>query len=1095
MDEDLKRMLEAFDLTGDQREAAAERDRNVAVTAGAGSGKTRTLVARYLGLLGQGLHPRQVAAITFTEKAAREMRSRARQELHKLALNAQTEDERQRWSRLNDEMDSARIGTIHSLCAEILHSHPAEAGLDPRAVVLEENQAGVLRAAAVENTLAWLTQQPEAGALFRNFSISALQQLMALLLSKRLEVTTRSFDPSRLAVETRRALQRFLEDDRAAAIRVELRQSLYDHTLAAEAGDGMAAQVVELLAGLDAAETSLSSAAGDPTAAALALFQARRSQMRLNVGKRVSPVKDAVRELRDRYDVLLAWMGGANPKDPPPDPLVEAALAETAPLVGMLFEQVRSTYQSSRTDQSGLDFDDLEDGAVSLLADPAVRAYWQNELKAVLVDEFQDTNIRQRQIIQALCGEQSGRLFVVGDARQSIYRFRGADVTVFPALQADIQRHGGLVIDLDRTFRAHPGLLNSTGELLGQIMGSQPDPQLPFAIPYSALHAERKAQRPGIQAPFIECILAAGENADTARPAAARALANRLLELKERAEIGSWEEVALLFRASTTFPVYEQALEEAGIPFVTVAGSGFYNRPEVRDLLNMLHTLAEPWDDQALAGLLRSPAIGISDSGLYRLRSPSQPLRAALAGDLEALSPSDREHARRALDILEELEPKVDRLPVSELLQRLVERTDYQATLACAAALPGSARLWRNVDKLINDAQVSGLVRVRAFLEYIATLRDVGVREGEAASEAEGAVRLMTIHKSKGLEFPLVVLADAGRKPNSRSDLVCRLGEAWTFPLDKLESSPLAYRLASWQDERQSEAEELRLLYVALTRAQDKLILSGHMRLINGQTAAEGWLKILLDAGGQIPEALAAQAGKGQRLALPAGGEWAIFLAALGAEVKPVRRIPAVGWPDAAGEPLYAHLSRGSPASKPGTKQHHLNLEPNAPPARVVGEMVHKALQRWRFPGDPALTGLLRTSAQSEGLLEEDLIQKALWEAETLLRRFQGHPLFKEIDAAPERHHEVPYVGTDPKGGAEWGFMDCLYRAPGGWVLVDFKTDRLRDQAGLEENAAEYLDQLLRYRQAASRLLSAAPRALMCFLNVERSIVIREISE
>ena len=1095
MDDGLKRMLETFDLTGEQREAAAERDRNVAVTAGAGSGKTRTLVARYLGLLGQGLLPRQVAAITFTEKAAREMRSRARQELHKLALNAQTEEERQRWSRLNDQMDSARIGTIHSLCAEILHSHPAEAGLDPRAVVLEENQTGVLRAAAVENSLVWLTQQPEAGALFRNFSISALQRLLALLLSKRLEVTPQSFDPSRLAAEIRQALHCFLEDDRAAAIRAELHQKLYDRTLAADAGDGMADQVVELLASLDAAEANLASPDGNPVAAALALFQARRSQMRLNVGKRASPVKDAVHELRDRYDALLAWLGGANSKDPPPDPLVEAALADTAPRVGRLFEQVLSIYQASLTDQGGLDFDDLEGGAVSLLADPAVQGYWQNELKAVLVDEFQDTNTRQRQIILGLCGEQPGKLFVVGDARQSIYRFRGADVTVFPALQGDIQRQGGLVIDLDRTFRAHPGLLDSTGELLGQIMGSQPDPLRPFAIPYSALRAERKAQRPGIQAPFIECILAAGEKADAARPAAARALANRLLELKGRDEIGSWEEVALLFRASTTFPVYEQALEEAGIPFVTVAGSGFYNRPEVRDLLNMLHALAEPWDDQAMAGLLRSPAIGVSDPGLYRLRNPSKPMRAALTGDLEALSPPDREHARRALDILEELEPKVDRLPVSELLQRLVERTDYRATLAGAAALPGSARLWRNVDKLVNDAQVSGLVRVRAFLEYINTLRDVGAREGEAASEAEGAVRLMTIHKSKGLEFPLVVLADAGRKPNSRSDPACRIGEAWTFPLDKLESSPLAYRLASWQDERQSEAEELRLLYVALTRAQEKLILSGHLRLVNGQTAAEGWLKILLEAGGQIPEALAAQAGKGQRLALPAGGEWAIFLAALDAEVKPVGHIPAVGWPDAAGEPLYARLFKESPASKPGTKQHHLNLEPITPPARVVGEMVHKALQRWRFPGDPALAGLLRATAQSEGLLEEGLIQKALTEAETLLRHFQGHPLFREIDTAAERHHEVPYVGAGPQGDAEWGFMDCLYRTPDGWVLVDFKTDRLRDQAGLEEKAAEYLDQLLRYRQAASRLLSAAPRALMCFLNVERSIVIREISE
>ena len=147
--------------------------------------------------------------------------------------------------------------------------------------------------------------------------------------------------------------------------------------------------------------------------------------------------------------------------------------------------------------------------------------------------------------------------------------------------------------------------------------------------------------------------------------------------------------MALLFRASTTFPVYEQALEESGIPFVTVAGSGFYDRPEVRDLLNLLRALADPWDDQALAGLLRSPALGVSDAGLYWLRKP-EPVQKALYAECPAAAisivshPPIRERARRALEILEELAPWVDRLPVAELLQRLVDRTGYRAALAAA---------------------------------------------------------------------------------------------------------------------------------------------------------------------------------------------------------------------------------------------------------------------------------------------------------------------------------------------------------------------------------------------------------------------------
>jgi len=1089
-------LLDILGLTASQREAAAEDLRNVAVTAGAGSGKTRTLVARYLRCLGQGLQPRQVVAITFTEKAAREMRSRARQFLRKLVLAAGTQEERTLWAVLDSQMDSARIGTIHSLCAEILRSHPAEARLDPQFIVVEENKAAALRVQAVQNALIWAIQHSEIAALFENFSLNRLEALTGLFLGKRLEMVPGSFAPDQLSLAVSQALLRFLHDETVSGVRGELRQARADLSLAADAGQSFADQAIELLAALDTAEET--STQQDSATSALALFTARRSQMKLNMGKRVSRAKDAVKALRERYDSLLQpWLGGASAGDAPPDPDVDPLLAELSPLLESLFAQALAIYRAALDVQSGLDFDDLEAGTVALLRNPAIQAHWQAEVAAVLVDEFQDTNDRQREIILGLCGTQPGRLFVVGDARQSIYRFRGADVTVFTGLQNEIQRQGGKSIDLDRTFRAHPALLEGTGALLAQVMGSTPDPQRPYYIPFSPLRSERDVPRAGMQAPFVECILAAGEDSDTARAASAHALTGRLAQLKAHQEIRSWDEVALLFRASTPFPIYEQALEDYGIPFVTVAGSGFYDRPEVRDLLNILRALADPWDDQALAGMLRSPALGISDVGLYRLRQGSpegfRPLRDALRGDLSELSPADQEHTRRAREILEDLEPMVDRLPVAGLLKRIVDRTDYRATLATCAHLPGSVRLWRNVDKLISDAQKSGAVRVRAFLEYIATLRDVGARESEAASEAEGVVRLMTIHKAKGLEFPIVVLADANRRPNRGRNIAYRLGDCWTFGIDKAEGSPLAFRLAQWQDNLQSDAEDQRLLYVALTRAQEKVIINGHLSLKDGHLKADGWLSALLDAGGILPDALLEDAGVWKHAALLDGGEWAVWLAPLTPDAPPVERATSSDWPESQTDPLYPPLAIPTIALPEPREYRLLRLEPRTPPARVVGEMVHKALQRWRFPSDPLLEPMLRTQAQMEGLLDAGLLGLAVREAQRLLSRFQLHPLFAEMNTALERRHEVPFIGPASLEDAGWGFMDCLYHTPAGWVLVDFKTDELRSPAALEAAVEMYTAQLVRYRQAAEAILGQNPRALMVFLNANRTIEVREI--
>jgi ATP-dependent helicase/nuclease subunit A len=214
----IEAILDHFGLTGDQRAAAAERQRDVTVTAGAGSGKTRTLVARYVGLLCEGLNPRQVAAITFTEKAAREMRTLVRQELRRLALAAETAEARQVWSEIEANMDSARIGTIHSLCAEILRSHPAEAGLDPQFGVADESETVRLRSEAVEVALIWTVEQPEMRPLFETFSVGRLDALIRLLLTKRLEVSPQAFDPSAAGEMIAERLQRFLQQEQICSI-------------------------------------------------------------------------------------------------------------------------------------------------------------------------------------------------------------------------------------------------------------------------------------------------------------------------------------------------------------------------------------------------------------------------------------------------------------------------------------------------------------------------------------------------------------------------------------------------------------------------------------------------------------------------------------------------------------------------------------------------------------------------------------------------------------------------------------------------------------------------------------------------------------
>jgi ATP-dependent helicase/nuclease subunit A len=1124
-------ILDLLRLNSSQLEAATVPG-DLVVAAGAGSGKTRTLVGRYLGLLESGVPLRAIVAITFTDKAAREMRTRIRQAiaewLQTSEVSETSEVSRTFWEEAFADLDAARIGTIHSLCAQVLRDQPVEAarlGYPPGFGVLEEGHAAVLRARAVEDALAWAAEDDAASRLFGALDELGLRSTVATLLEKRLDADAAferlTDDPlERWADVLRVWLDEQLDDSRWRGCLDALVSLRAD-----DPADAMEVARQEVLAHAGAVDDARRRGDPDAALAALAALWAATTLKGRKAnwpGDALETAKEAMRELRAYFDERLQPL--ADPKKPAAWALDEqvAGLAWTLHAV---YRRAVDAYVQAKRVENGLDFDDLEAGALALLRDSAVRAAWQTNVRAVLVDEFQDTNERQRQIVYALSSfaqssvsnlsaqTGNGSLFVVGDAKQSIYRFRGADVTVFRRVQDDVARSGGRIVPLDLTFRAHEPLVTVTDRLLAPVLDGAARPGRPYAVPFAPLEAYRAEPRVGIGPPFVEFLLGLGESASQGRQAAAEGLAAHLLELRDREDV-RWHDVALLFRASTAFSAYEDALERASIPFVTVAGRGFYDRYEVRDLLNALAAVADPTDDLALVGFLRSPTVGLTDAALYLLRSPPtsvvprDPHRPCSVWSIlshpalpDIVPPDDLASAVRGRDLIAELHDLAGRVGVAVLLKQLLDRTHYRAALQ---AVEGESRARRNVDKLLADAHTSDLVSVREFLEYVRALRDVGVRESEAPTEAGSAVQLMTVHKAKGLEFPVVVIADAahaGHRDTATVRLDARLGVTLNLRDRDDDRRPAAYRLAALRDTERDEAEDRRLLYVAATRAREKLLVSAHTKVLKGGgLSTTGWLKLLGQVAGLDEVAVAGTPVEPQPLPLAHD---------VGCILYPWRKerphaphitshVPRITQP--ASQDLVAPLivpptdrdsklatREAQPPRRvwrvvPQTKQAHA-------PAWVVGTLVHVALRHWCFE-DERLEPFLRPFVLEMGVVEEAEIHAAAVEAKRLLRRFRAHSLWTEMDAA-QRWHEVGFSVIED-GRPVNGIVDLLYRTGAVWRIIEFKTDEVRAGADLHAHIREegYDQQVRRYARAVGVQLGMEVEANLVFLNVGNEVAV-----
>ena len=1151
--------------TPEQHDAIHIHDKNLIVVAGAGSGKTRVLVERYLQLLEN--HPdwklNSLVAITFTREAAFEMRNRVRIALENYVATAQDDATLSRWAQLLAQMDTARIDTIHGLCVTILRSNAAQAGIDPKFEVLDEVNAAILLEDVVSDILDQL-ETPLTDLFSAYESVKIVESLtQANLINSQIEPVPENPDDllamwqdewSEIVFATRDALLNaditqvvlqttgYPSDDKLGALYIQYGDYLQ------QMADSDDAQVIYNLMN-DCHRNGAVGNAGSAKA-----WGSKEAKQEASLQLRA--LRDFIKNLIDRIGKPLNDL--------------DHETAYLLPLWYQLLTRVQTAYRQHKRDNSLLDFDDLERITANLLQNESVRERYRNaEFKHLLVDEFQDTNKLQWQIIQSLADlEQGGSLFVVGDPKQSIYQFRGADVSVFNFVRDQIANNqAGREVPLSQSFRTHQRLVEQFNALFERLLvRDEASPVKDFEVVLdkhmTAFREESPAQ------PVIECILldynelneedyvtnpkTGRKNripSDDMRRWEAYEIAQHITQwIDEGREIFDKElkgkrpiqigDFVILLQSMSNVNLYEDVFKSQGIPFLTVAGRGYYSRQEVWDMLDLLRALHNPADNLSLATVLRSPMFGFSDDMLFALRlipddNPDKhdpmplwlALQYALENQVMGITQNDIHLIDFALLTLSELRMMAGRVTISELIRQALAKTGY---LAILTGLPDGARRRGNIEKLLQLAESSGKITLGKFSQYLADLTAREIREGEALLDAQGAVKIMTVHASKGLEFPVVILADAswtrgsaGGAPTIMNDpeygLSCQV-------FDENENryvNGFAHQRNNNLQALKEEAERKRLLYVAATRAQDYLIISGQVtQNRSGNWSTSGWLK-------QIMEALEMDSmDRAIDQTVPFADDVIRLMMPLQPPPNDVLYADAVTdnnlWDYEADEgdfppirpPLIdaiyvqpdaqiGHISATQLAdlggvhygSDPQQREFYRqrfrrrtlhdvpsrvqDLGADRKPqvsARLIGEIVHEAIQYGRFDLEPkAFEKMLEGYAWQRGLTFEYELEDAVGRSQRLLHRFQQSEVYRWIESAKADHRplftELPFIFRTEKRVIH-GVIDVLFQeADDTWVLVDYKTSRVQNQ-DFDNHARRYHLQVGVYAAAVREQLN-----------------------
>lgn len=828
-------------LSGRQEEALRPA-RARCVTAGAGAGKTKVLVEKYIQLLEQGSSVDQILALTFTEKAAAEMKERVRKIIW--------DREGEKWKALRDEFNWCQISTFHSFCARLLREKPFESGVAPRFGVLEELEGEELMQEAFE----YIVSIPKGDALaptvisvLSDTSEYFLKKALWLMFRERSELQEflRSFSSPPELVEiwkglTEESIKRmakgFLEDEEFIAAVGVLQRLAQRYVGTKDAGCQYLAEANEPLDVIASSE--------DPAVVCSALISLSEAKGRRGLGSsKVFDAKD-LEDLRQSYDAVRTKF-----EKTPPECLAaddEEDLRGAAKLMCKL-KEISTRFQEHIEDQksrmNALDFEDMVQIVRRMLREnDELAKELSSRYQHVLVDEFQDTDRAQSEIIWRIVGSSpdNDKLFIVGDPKQSIYLFRNVDVSMFKLAQRKIKDEmKGDYTNLDINFRSSPQVIGFVNQVFRHLM---PSSDKVFEFQYESMgHCESRQDDQGT----VEMLVQSEEDSsvDEAEMVARRirvmvddggikAYWNEKGEHIKEGRRPTYGDIAMLFRSRTHLKLYERRLRQLDIPYHVHAGLGFFQRQEIIDVLNILRFLDNRGDDVSLYAVLRSPYFAFSDDELFLICTSGggqlypRLLRYAEAGG--AIS-------KDAVRVLEEWLEVTRRVPVSELLQRIYLRSGIYATYG---ALRNGEQMLANLEKLWlmalnsqNDVSLS----LDDFVEWLGRKAEEEQKEGEAQLDAAqgDVVHIMTVHAAKGLEFPIVFVPELSSRLHGDNDEVNfdpdrGMGVSIPDPEEGYELRPTSVKLLIDSESKERDiAERKRLLYVAMTRAKDHLVLSG----------------------------------------------------------------------------------------------------------------------------------------------------------------------------------------------------------------------------------------------------------------------------
>ncbi len=1080
-------------LADDAARAAAvtQLERSLLVEASAGTGKTRTLIERIVRLVVEAERPiSSIAAMTFTEKAAGEMKERLRLRLDEVSRSAEDAEQRARAAAARRDLDSAEVSTIHSFCARLLRERPVEARVDPEFVTPEE---GVALELFEEVFAAWVDEAarvegPVTASFRRGLSPDALRALAGTIHEERPLVRAGTVPDDPLPFARADLLTLLADGERVVDdVPPDLREDakvLFIRSAIDELHDLLPLGIEELVAFRPVTDISFR--------------PGKRNLFEGDAKKRAEEFRKAFRELPGQLASL-------------PD---ETLLAR---LVGEVRDRFLPRLEEEKRRRGLLEFDDLLLAARDLLrSSRAAREHFQLRFPHLVVDEFQDTDPVQAEVVLRLAapeGEQDeaaweglspagGALFLVGDPKQSIYRFRRADVETYRRVAGSLGADARL--SLVTNFRSAPRILAFVNALFSRAFDGSPEEpweveNAPLVPGPEAAAAPDAGEVVYLAAPPVPAPRDdeedggedGGEEAADARATVqeARAVANLL---RSRFASGGYRGVAVLLGSNDAIDTFQDVFREAGIPAVLDGGVSFYRREETAAVVAALRAVDDPSDGISTVAALKSFLFGLTDVEL---------LDAAEAGtrfDDPATAPASGPVAE-SLAFLSSLRSRRLERPLAEtLLELLAARRAFAAVENGAVVNPLQASA--NLERLLVLARgldAEGL----PFREAVARLSlrlEERTAEPRAFEEDEDAVRLLTLHKSKGLEFDTVVVASLGfrdrdRAASGRSLLYDHAGGLLAFrvPLGGRSLGTPGLRIIEGRDDLRRRAEEKRLLYVALTRPRKTLVLSWfrrRRRLKSGEVSdaiEKSLLAPIAFAEGPPPElaplveVVAPDVSVPPPPEKPAAPADAADLAAemAAAEARLARaRASASRLLRRSGEKDAPRTAR-TPADS-GSPEDLTSLEREEEvhvPAVRLGTAVHEAMEALL---DPSRTPPA-SAAEAVAAATVPLDPAARAEAVALVTRLLAHPVVARARAARRRYVEMPVLFRDDAlegSPLVEGKVDLLFEEEDGWVVVDWKTDRLPTAAVRAEREALYAPQLESYARAVRAVLGPGAR-------------------